>query len=630
MGKGFWGRILRVNLSNGNIGIDVCDEKFYRTYLGGRGIIAHYLLKGVPPRCDALGPDNIIVFALSVLTGTPTPGAARISVGAKSPLTGCYGEGEAGGHWGAKLKWAGYDGIVISGQSKKPVYLWINNGKAELRDGGDLWGLESYETQEAIRAELGDKRAAVAMIGPGGERLIRFACIAVGLHNYIGRGGLGAVMGAKNLKAIAVNGNRRPEVADEEVMKKITRWLSENAKSNPFEKLGTSVLVTRNNAAGGLPTRNFTEGSFDGSESISGQRMAETMVVDRWGCYACPVRCKRSVEVEEEGLEISRKFGAPEYEGIASFGSNCGINDIKVVAKANEICNRFTIDVISAGVMIAGAMEAAEKGLIPPELVGDLDLSFGSKAGMLGLLDQIVNRDGLGDILANGPKGLSERLGEEAASCFLHVKNQPLPLHDVRWKTGMGVGFALSPTGADHQHNIHDPMYSSEEAPTFSAARNMGILDPVETLKLGPAKARLWLYMTLLRSIPNSVLTCNFTSFSLDQMVDLVKAATGWNVSSWELVKCAERALNMARAFNTREGFRVEDDDLPKRFFTPLKGGALDGQSIDYQEFTETRNLTYDMLGWDRTTAAPKRWKLFELGLDWLVEDLERHGYIAD
>ncbi len=631
MSDGYWGRLLRVDLDSGRINVEEQDEKFYRQYFGGWGIVAHYLLREVPVGCDPLGADNVLVFAPSVLTGTAIPGAARNSAGAKSPLTGGFGTSEAGGDWGVKLRWAGYDGLIITGQSEKPVYVWINNDTVELRDASHLWGLEAYEAQQAIRDEVGDSRASTALIGPAGERLVRFACIALDLHDFTGRTGLGAVMGAKKLKAIAVNGKTRPEVADKAAVMDTARWMRDNyeAPLGTMQEMGTARGVPILNSAGGLPTRNFREGSFEGYETISGRYMTDTILVDRESCYACPVHCKRVVEVDEDGLTVSREYGGPEYETIGGFGSGCGIDDIKIVAKANEICDRHTLDTISAGLMVSGAMECAEKGLLPPELIQGLDLRFGSAQGLLGLLEQIVNREGLGDILAEGPRGVAEQLGEEVASYFLHVKGQPLPLHEPRWKRGMGLGYALSPTGADHMHNIHDPFYASEESPAFDAVRNMGILDSVDTFELGPAKARLYVYMLLNKTVNNNLSLCSFMPYSLDMMVDQVKAVTGWNVSNWELLKAAERALTMARAFNAREGFTAADDVLPDQFFEPLEGGALKGKKLDRDQFFETRAITYDMLGCDRQTATPKHWKLYELGLDWVVEDLEKHGVLT-
>lgn len=632
MPNGYWGRILRVDLSNGRISADEQDEKFYRTYLGGRGIVAHYVLNEVPPDCDPLGSQNILVFAASVLTGTAIPGAARNSAGAKSPLTGGYGEGEGGGDWGVKLRRAGYDGIVITGASAEPVYLWINNDVVELRDASHLWGHEAYETMVSVQMEVGDAGASVAVIGPGGERLIRFACIALGMHDYIGRTGMGAVMGAKKLKAVAVNGSLRPQVADQEAVKGFTRWMRDNyeAPLGTMKEMGTARGVAIVNSAGGLPTRNFREGSFEGYQTLAGRHMTDTILVDRQSCYACPVHCKRVVEFDEDGLRVGRQYGGPEYETIGGFGSACGISDIKVVAKANEICDRYTVDTMSASVVISGALECAEEGLLPAELLEGLDLRFGSAQGMLALLQQTVDRRGLGEILAEGPNAIGERLGDRAASFFLHVKGQPIPLHEPRWKTGMGLGYVISPTGADHMHNMHDPVYANEQAPSFDAARNMGILSGVDVFELGPAKARLFVYMMLNKSVNNNLTMCAFMPYSLDMMVEQIRSVTGWNISNWEVLKVTERSLNMARAFNTLAGFTSEDDTLPDRFFQPLEGGALRGKALDRGEFYAARDLVYDMLGWDRQTASPKRWKLYELGLDWVAEKLDRNGCLVD
>ena len=628
MEKGFFGKILRVNLTERKIGLDEHDEKFYRTYLGGRGIVAYYLLKEIPRDCDPLGPDNILVFAASILTGTSIFGAGRNSVGAKSPLTGGYGEGEAGGDWGTKLRWAGYDGIVITGKSDKPVYLMIENDKASLRDASDLWGLEAFETQEAIRRKEGVDKAAVAMIGPAGERLIRFACIAQGTHDYVGRTGLGAVMGSKNLKAIAVYGTIKPEVSDEAGLKNNARWLKDNWKTflGPMSENGTANGVGIHNALGGMPTRNFRQGQFEYAENLTGPFMTENILKDRTACYLCPVHCKRIVEVDGD-IKVSTKYSGPEFESLGSFGFNCGIGDMKVVALANEVCNRFGLDTITAGMMISGAFECAEKGLLSDKLTKNLDLRFGSAEGLLNLLNQIAERKGLGAILAEGPKAIDEKLGPEAAAQFLHVKGLSLPMHEPRWKTGLGLGYALSPTGADHMANMFDPMYAAEEAPTFSFARNMGILDPVDPFEFSSKKIRLWVYMMLNKSLFNSVSICSFFPYTLSHLVDQVSAVTGWDVSGWELIKASERALNMARAFNTMEGFGPDDDMLPDRIFEPIENGPMKGRTVNRGQFIEMRNLAYDMLGWDRQSAAPKLWKLYELGLDWVADQNGSKAY---
>jgi aldehyde:ferredoxin oxidoreductase len=386
-------------------------------------------------------------------------------------------------------------------------------------------------------------------------------------------------------------------------------------------EMGTARGVPVVNAAGAFPTRNFQEGSFEGHQTLSGRWMTDTILVDRRSCHACPVRCKRVVEVKDPGLEVSRRYGGPEYESVAGFGSNCGIDDLRAVARANEICNRHTVDTITTAAMIAGAMECAQKGLLPSALTAGLELRFGSVEGMLALLEQIVRRQGLGAILAEGPREAVRQLGAATAECFVHVKGQPLPFQEPRWKTGMGIGYALSPTGAEHMANIHDVLYADTEAPTFAAAANMGILRATGTLELNRDKARLWAYMGVNRSVHNVVCLCSFMPYSFEQIVEMVRAVTGWNLSSWELMKISERCLCMARWFNAREGFTPSQDDLPPRCYEPLKSGALQGQAIDPALFAQTVRFTYDMLGWDRETGAPGRGKLYELDLGWLCED---------
>jgi aldehyde:ferredoxin oxidoreductase len=430
-------------------------------------------------------------------------------------------------------------------------------------------------------------------------------------------------MGSKKLKAVFVRGHSRPQVADKENVKAVATWMRDNYKTplGTMTEMGTARGVPVVNGAGGFPTRNFQEGSFEGHERLSGRYMTDTILVDRKSCFACPVRCKRVVEVKDKGSEVSRKYGGPEYESVAGFGSNCGIDDIKAVAKANEICDRFTIDTITSAAMISGAMECAEKGLLPDHLTEGIDLRFGSVDGMLTLLNLIARQEGLGAILAKGPKGAIKELGEACADCFVHVKGQPLPFQEPRWKTGMGIGYALSPTGAEHMSNIHDVVYADVDAPGFAEARAMGIHKATDTLVLNRDKARLWAYMGVNKSIHNVVCLCSFMPYGFNKIVEIIQAVTGWNMTNWELMKVSERCLNMARLFNAREGFTSSDDDLPERCYEPLKSGTLTGQAIDPDNFRSTVKSTYAMLGWDIQTGAPTPGKLLELGLDWLVED---------
>jgi aldehyde:ferredoxin oxidoreductase len=372
---GYSGKILRANLTTQTFWIEEPSENFYRTYFGGRNFIAHYLLKELEPGTDPLAPQNKLIFATGVLTGAPTGGTGRNSVGAKSPLTGLYGEAEAGGFFGPELKKAGFDGVIIEGKAPKPVYLWLKDGQVEFKDATHLWGKKVACADEEIKTELGDKLVRTALIGPGGENLIRFACILNDIVHAYGRTGMGAVMGSKNLKGIAVRGKQKAEYADSKKLRSIAKWLIDNVDSycGWAKFAGTPGSLLAQNAAGGLPTRNYSSGYFEQAEEISGEKMHATILVGRDTCFACPVRCKQVVEVKEP-YTVDKIYGGPEYETLAAFGSLCGVSDLKAVAKANELCNANSLDTISAGAAVAFAMDCFEHGIITLADTGGLDL----------------------------------------------------------------------------------------------------------------------------------------------------------------------------------------------------------------------------------------------------------------
>jgi len=402
--NGYAGRVLRVNLTDGKIGIEEPPESFYRRYLGGNGFVGYYLLKDMPTGADPLGPDNLLIFAAGTLTGIPIAGAGRSVVGAKSPLTGGYGEADVGGFWGAELKRAGFDAVVVRGQAPSPVYLWIHDGKAELRPAGHLWGMKTLECQQTMRAELGERRARTALIGPAGEKMVRYACIINDVKHAAGRTGLGAVMGSKNLKGIAARGRATVPVADAGAVRELAKYMREHWKDRSWtmHELGTVGGLNGLNAIGALPTRNFQDGQFEGAEKISGETMRDTILVDRGGCFACPIRCKRVVEVIDEDYQVDRSYGGPEYETVAAFGSDCGVDDLRAISKANELCNAHGLDTISTGMAVSFAMECFENGLLTQEDTQGLDLRFGNAKAMVELTRQICERDGLGDLLAEG------------------------------------------------------------------------------------------------------------------------------------------------------------------------------------------------------------------------------------
>lgn len=615
------GKILRVDLSRRTFEEEQVPEILYRRYLGGGALSLYYLLKELKPKVDPLGPENLLIFAASAVTGTPALGFSRYTVAAKSPLTGGFGEAEAGGWWGPELKFAGFDAILIKGKAEKPVYLWIKDGKAELRDASHLWGQLAAETHAMIRKELGDDRIRIALIGPGGEKLVRFACISNELKHFNGRVGLGAVMGSKNLKAIAVRGEKKMPLFAPERARGVVKEVLETYKKNPgtMGELGTARAVMPLNAGGILPTRNFVSGSFEKAEAICGETMRDTILVNRGTCYACPIRCKREVKVEDP-YKVDPLYGGPEYETIAALGSLCGIGDLKAIAMGNQICGAYGIDTISTGTTIAFAMECFGKGILTTKDTGGIKLEFGNAEAMLQMVEKIGKREGFGNLLAEGAKIAAEKIGKGAENYALHVKGQPLPMHEPRGKTGLGLAYALSPTGADHIEAPHDPMFASEAG--LKSILPLGIIEPIPALDLGSKKVRMFTYLQHFYNMFNSIGLCIFTAVPFGPMpcnalVDYVNAATGWETSLWELMKVGERQSSMARIFNLREGFTEEDDHLPNRFFQSLEGGALEGKKIDPSEFKQAVKTYYQMMGWDER-GIPLESKLAELELDWL------------
>jgi len=618
MPYGFHDRILRVNLSNRQIDVEQPGEHFFRTYCGGWGLIAYYLLKEIEPGTDPLGPGNRLVFAPGVATGAPVGGSGRNAVGARSPLTGGFGEGDVGGFWGAELKRAGWDAIVVTGQAEEPVYLWIEDDRVEIRDAAHLWGQKTAEVEEILKAELGDERIRVTQCGLAGENLVRYACVMNDVNRAAGRTGLGAVMGSKKLKAIAVRGTGRVELADRDQVRQVAGWLRDNFQktwTGSLHEHGTNGGLPYLNAVGGLPTRNFQEGSFEGAAKIAGQTMTDTILVGRDSCFACPIICKRKVRVTGR-YEVDPAYGGPEYETVAALGSCCGIDDLEAIAHGNQLCNAYGLDTISTGVAIAWAMECFARGLLTVEDTGGLELCFGDPQAMIALVEQIAHRQGFGDLLAEGCWRAAERIGRGTSEYAMQVKGQGVPMHDPRIKFALDLGYATSPTGADHMHNIHDTSYERD----VEDMRSLGILKPLPADYLGPEKVRLAKYHIDWQVLWNCLGLCMFMPYSKEQVRDLVQGVTGWQSSIFELIKVGERALALARAFNYRQGFTAQDDAAPRRFSTPFESGPAQGVKVPAEDIAQALHLYYEMCGWDQETGAPTAGRLYELGIGWVAE----------
>ena len=633
MPYGYAGKILRVNLSTSEITVEEPDDLFYRKHMGGWNVIAYYLLKELPPRVDPLGPDNLLIFATGVITGNPVAGAGRSQVGAKSPLTGGFGEADVGGWWGAELTMAGFDAIVITGRAEKPVYLWIKDGVAEIRPAEHLWGRLTADTQAALREELGDDRVRVAQIGPAGERLSLIAAVMHDINRAAGRTGLGAVMGSKNLKAVAVRGTGQKEVADAQALKEIARWYVEHYPDTwalSLQETGTAGGGVPQHKFGGLPTCNFQRGTFEeGWERITGQRMVETISKKRDTCYSCPVRCKYVVEVKGGPYPVAAVYGGPEYETVASLGSNCGVSDLAAIARGNQLCNAYGLDTISCGVTISWAMECFERGLLTTEDTGGIELRFGDAAAMVQMVELMGKREGFGRLLSEGAYRAAKEIGRGTEAFAMHAKGQEIPMHEPRVKYGLGLGYAVSPTGADHIHNFHDRDFENEGG--LDRLRPFGILETLKFDDLSPAKMRMVVTAIPWHTVCNTLGHCFFVSLTFDhfKLEELVRAITGWDASLHELLKAGERAYTMARAFNAREGFTAADDKIPARFFEPFREGPSAGNALPPEEFDRARITFYQMMGWDEHTGVPTGWKLHELGVGWVADELRRHGVLS-
>lgn len=593
--KGINGNILRVDLTAGKVTVQSISEEHYRRHMGGRGIIAHTLLTEVPRGIDPFEAENRLVFALGTLTGHPFIGSGRNSVGCKSPLLGGYGESEAGGFWGAELKRAGFEAIVIEGISAKPVYLWIKNGEAEIRAADHFWGLETADTERTIREDLGDSRIRTAVIGPAGEKLVRFACILNDINHVAGRTGMGAVMGSKRLKAIAVRGSHLPEAADPEKLRELNRWMGEHYKEKcGVWRYGTGSDMANWEAKGNMPVRNFQGGRFPGVEKIKVQVLCEKYVTKMDSCYGCPVRCKRRVKLQGH-FAVDPVYGGPEYETLAAFGSNCGIDDLEALIKAHELCNRHGIDTISTGVAISFAMECVEKGILSREDTDRLDLTFGNAEAMVRMVEKIALRQGFGDLLAEGTKRVAEKIGRGSEALAMQVKGQELPMHEPRYKQAMGLHYSMH-APADHCTTIHD-------------TDDLDVSAGEKLYKKGH-----WF------EIPNTLGICRSVNWSDEQIRDAVTSVTGWQVTDRELMQVVERGITLSRIFNLREGFSEKDDALPKRFTETPTDGPLKG--LDPGMLAKARKTYYRMMGWDEF-GVPTAERLVELEIGWAAQYLD-------
>jgi len=627
MPYGYVGKILHVDLTEATLRVEQPPESFYRMTMGGSGLALHYLLKMLKPGVDALSPENVLVISVGVLTGAPIGGLSRVMANAKSPLTGAIGDAQGGGFWPAEFKFAGYDAVVLTGKAAAPSYLWIHDGEAELRDASHLWGKVTGDCERALRQELDDKRVQVLQIGPGGEKLVRMSAIMNMSTRACGRTGMGAVMGSKNLKAIAVRGHARPDVADRDAITALAKWGRENLESKGVYGMGlngTANGLPGLQEIGALPTRNWSSGVFEGYQKISGQAITDTILKERDTCYGCIVRCKRVVEASEP-YEVDPYYGGPEYETLAAFGSYCGVDNLVAISKANELCNKYGLDTISTGGTIAFAMDCFENGLLSLQDTDGIELSFGNADAVVQMVQKIADREGLGDVLAEGSVRAAARIGNGAENYTVTCKGQEYPAHVPQAKRSLALIYAVNPFGADHMSHEHDPSYEPGDDYTLGNLAELGLYTPLDKHDLSAEKVRFSLRTEYLYSALDCLGTCQFVwgpsyqLYDLDQLSDLVRAVTGWRTSLYELQQVGERRLLMMRTFNAREGIRRDDEVLPKKGYAALIGGATDGVAVTPKEFEVARAQYYEMAGCDEQ-GIPRAGALKALGLDWVAD----------
>lgn len=624
---GYHGKILHVDLTTGALEVETPEEAFYRTYVGGSALGLYYLLRDTPAGADPLGPENTLVLALSVLTGAPISGQSRMTSVAKSPLTGAVGDSQCGGFFPAEMKFSGFDAVVVRGRAARPVYLWLHDGEAELRPAEHLWGSVTGEVEARLHEELGDDKVEVAQVGPAGENGVRFAAIMNMSNRANGRTGMGAVMGSKNLKAIAVRGKLRPKLADRKRVIELARWGASHIEESDVYGLGlfgTAEITASQSRVGGLVTYNWDSGYFEEAEALDGKTMSKTILKERDTCYACTVRCKRVVEVKEGPHRVDPHYGGPEYETLATFGSYCGIDDLEAVAYANQLCNMYGMDTISCGATIAWAMDCFERGILTREDTGGIELRYGEAEAMVRMTEMIAKREGFGDLLAEGSARAAEAVGGGAEELVVAVKKQELPAHMPQVKRSLALIYAVNPFGADHQSSEHDPSYRSYP----ERMAEIGLTDPQPNKVLNEEKVRFALRTQYAYSCLDTVNICQFVFgpawhlYGMGQLAEVVEAITGWEVGVEELLRVGERRLNLLRAFNAREGIGREADRLPKKLGQALVGGKSDGLLVTEEEVERAKDWYYAMAGWEVGTGTPTRAKLESLGLGWVADRL--------
>jgi aldehyde:ferredoxin oxidoreductase len=605
------GKLLRLDLSSSEWRVEDIEDSLVEKYLLGGGLAAKLYYDEMEPSRGPLEPDTSLILMIGALSGTVLPTSCRLCVCGRSPLTGIWNEATVGGYWAAQLRAASYDGLVLTGRAEEPVYIWVADDKVEIRPASHLWGLDTHETSHKIREET-DPKAEVACIGPAGENLASMASVMFGGKDSraAGRGGMGAVMGSKNLKAVAVRGSQTPAYHDRkgllESVRQATAFIRENSLG--MTQFGTSGGIITTEKVGDLAIQNWRLGSWqEGAPKITGERMTETILTGNYRCHACPIGCGREIEIKE-GPYAGLVGSGPEYETIIGFGPLCLNDDLESISAMNDLCNRYGLDTISTSGTIAFAMEAWEKGLLTEEDTGGLDLSWGNTDSMIRLIDMIGNREGLGDVLADGSRSAAERLGHNSIEWTAQVKGLELPYHDPRAFTSMALGYATANRGGDHLETMSYWHEYGKEWP------DMGYVDPPDML-VSEGKAKMVFDFQNFMGVFNGLGLCKFIAkggVGPQLVADWVNLALGWDWGVQDVLLSGERLFNLKRLINVRWGVSRKDDTLPLRMLAHARpSGSAKG---NLPHLGKMLYEYYAVRGWSEE-GIPTKEKLKELDL---------------
>lgn len=622
------GKILYINLTNKKVWKEDISVKDMKNYLGGRGLASKKLLEMVGPEVDPMSPKNVLIFAPGCLNGTHAPTAGRTTVVSKSPATGMFMKSSIGGHWGVELRYAGYDMLIVVGKADKLVYLTIENDKVNFVDASKMKGMDVRKTTKSIAKELDDPEVEVLCIGPAGENLVKFASIMGSMYHAAARGGLGAVMGYKNLKAVAVRGNIPITLADKDKYIKVCAEAFKSIKNNGrcrfYHDYGTAGVVMGANEKEALPTKNFQIGSIENAYDISGMRLTEEgYLIRRESCAACTIACKRYCHTKSEKFGKA-EAGGPEYETLTALGSGCLVTDMDAILKANELCNILGLDTISAGAVIQWAFESKEKGYIKEKTIRGHELNWGNAEAMLELLEMIALRQGIGDLLAEGVKLASEKIGGETWKWAVHAKGLEQSGVDTRRAKAYALAFATNPRGPDHLYG--QPMAEFGFSPeALKLVKKLTGSEKYADPMIIDKKPEIVCWHEDCFVMTDSLGLCSRATLSTyaitpEMMRRMYIFATGIEITEDEFVKSAQRVINLERSFNIREGADRKKDTLPWRLMNQEIVSSKGEKAINsFEEMSKMLDIYYELRGWDKN-GIPTNKTLGELGLDWVVK----------